>query len=223
MHKIIYEGQEYTTREAIETANKNCFTKIVSNTMYIEYLLTNYSFEVNYEEFNKISDSLTLQNTYINLLKKDTIFTKVMTDLISKTIDENKTKDTISMDKLIDIAVKFFAVYKLSDEGYYCGKLCSGINFIKKTEIKLMPNVEAFCFSAIWNNYEGGKYDLHNEFVNNIRELYKINLGIDKNEELLRAQGAMFFLMRNNENLKKMLLSEYEMNKEFLPFIIKDL
>ncbi len=31
----------------------------------------------------------------------------------------------------------------------------------------------------------------------------------------------MFFLMRNNENLKSMLKSEYEKKKEHLPFILK--
>ena len=60
------------------------------------------------------------------------------------------------------------------------------------------------------------------EFVNAIKELYTVNLGIDKTEKLLRSQGAMFLLMRNNENLKKMLKSEFEKQKDFLPFILTD-
>jgi len=61
-----------------------------------------------------------------------------------------------------------------------------------------------------------------NEMVKSAKQLYKINLGIDENERLLRAQGAMYFLMRNDKNLKKMLRHEYEVNKENLPFILKD-
>ena len=53
-----------------------------------------------------------------------------------------------------------------------------------------------------------------------IRELYKINLGVDNNERLLRAQGALFFIIRNNGVVREMLLSEYEKRKEILPFVI---
>ncbi|MBK6525094.1 MAG: hypothetical protein IPG07_05770 [Crocinitomicaceae bacterium] len=62
---------------------------------------------------------------------------------------------------------------------------------------------------------------MYDEFVKAIKELYKVNLGIDREEKLLRAQGAMYLLMRNSENLNKMLASEYESNKDYLPFILK--
>jgi hypothetical protein len=63
---------------------------------------------------------------------------------------------------------------------------------------------------------------MYDEFVKAIKELYKVNLGIDKNEKLLRAQGAIFLLMRNNENLKKMLKAEYKKQEDYLPFILID-
>lgn len=63
---------------------------------------------------------------------------------------------------------------------------------------------------------------MYNEFVKAIKELYKVNLGIDRNEKLLRAQGAMFLLMRNNENLRMMLKEEYDQQKEYLPFVLAE-
>ena len=163
-----------------------------------------------------------LQNEYINKLKEDTSFNSVMTDLISKTVEKTKMKDTVSMDKLLDIAVKFFGIIEFGDNGKYTGKFCIGDNFIKKTEKVRKPQIEAFCYSAISSNYQEGPYNLQKEFAINRKELRSINLGIDNDERLLRAQGAMFFLMKNNENLKKMLISEYEKNKENLPFILKE-
>jgi hypothetical protein len=69
-------------------------------------------------------------------------------------------------------------------------------------------------------NYQGTEFNMYDEFVKAIKELYKVNLGDDRDEILLRAQGGMFLLMRNNKNLRKMLISEYEMKKEFLPFVL---
>lgn len=52
-------------------------------------------------------------------------------------------------------------------------------------------------------------------------KLYKFNLGVNNEERLLRVQGAMFIIMSMNEKLRKLLIKEYEQNKESLPFILK--
>jgi len=220
MHKVKYEDKLYKIRDCKTIEKKTCVPRILNNTMYIGYLLEAFSTEPDYKEYEMISDSSILQNSYINSLKDDTTFYSVMKDLYSKTIEKSKPKDTVSMQKLLDIAVKFFAIYKLSNEGDYVGKICGGINFIGKTEKIRMPQVEAFCFSSIYNNYENGEYNMQEEFLKTAKELYNINLGIENNERLLRAQGAMFFLMKENENLKKMLILEYEKIKDDLPFVL---
>jgi hypothetical protein len=64
---------------------------------------------------------------------------------------------------------------------------------------------------------------MYDEFVNAIKELYKINLGVDKEERLLRARGAVFMYMFHNQKLRDMLLYEYENKKEHLPFVLLDI
>lgn len=211
----------YLIKWTDETKNKKCFSGIVKNTSYIIHLLTNFSSNANDSLLLQINDSVTLQNEYIKVLTKDTLFNRVMTDLISKTVEKSVPKDTVSMDKLVNIAVKYFSVFKINPQGYYVGFVCGGRNDIEKTEKVRRPQLEAFCFSSIANNMEGGKFNMYEEFVKALKELYKVNLGVDDNERLLRAQGAMFLLMRNNVSLKKMLKYEYEKNKTWLPFILK--
>ena len=99
--------------------------------------------------------------------------------------------------------------------------MCTGINGLKQTEKERRPQIEAFCFTTIFNNYRGEQFNMYDEFVKGIKELYKINLGIDDNDKLLRAQGAMYMFMRNNENLKELLILEYKKKKEYLPFILE--
>lgn len=223
VEKSFYNEKSYLIKRVVETQKKSCFSELVNNhPMFIDYLLTNFSSNANYQNQLELTDSVVMRNTYFDDLRKDSLFNSIMTDLVNKTIDKKIPKDTISMDKLLNVAVKYFSIMRLTDEGHYVGKVCVGLNDIKKTESDRKPFIEAFSFSSILKHYQSEEYSMYDEFVKAIKELYKVNLGIDKNEKLLRAQGAMFLLMRNNENLKKMLKSEYEKQKEYLPFILID-
>ena len=221
VEKSFYNEKSYLIKRVVETQKKSCFSELVNNNpMFIDYLLTNFSSNANYQNQLELTDSVVMRNTYFDDLRKDSLFNSIMTDLVNKTIDKKIPKDTISMDKLLNVAVKYFSIMRLTDEGHYVGKVCVGLNDIKKTESDRKPFIEAFSFSSILKHYQSEEYSMYDEFVKAIKELYKVNLGIDKNEKLLRAQGAMFLLMRNNENLKKMLKSEYEKQKEYLPFTL---
>lgn len=221
VQKSIYNEKAYLTKSVVETQKKSCFSDLVNNNpVFIDYLLTNFSSNSNYQNLLDYPDSIAIRNKYFNDLKKDSLFNSVMTDLVNKTIDKSTPKDTTSMDKLLNVAVKYFLIIRLNEEGHYIGKVCVGLNAIKKTESERKPFIEAFSFSLILKHYQSEEYSLHNEFGKAIKELYKVNLGIDKDEKLLRAQGAMFILMRNNKNLKKMLKNEYEKQKEYLPFVL---
>ena len=218
-----YDGKEYLSQDIVETPSTNCFAPVTNNTMYINYILTNYSFSQSYSDgLQNIKDSILLQKQYIDFLQKDTIFNHLMIELISKTINKTLPKDSITMDKMLDMAVKYFSIVGINKDGNYQAKVCTGMNDIKKTEKIKQPLLEAFCFSSIFKNYHGEEFNMMDEMVKSAKQLYKINLGIDVNERLLRAQGAMYFLMRSDDNLIKMLRSEYEANKEILPFILKD-
>ena len=95
-----------------------------------------------------------------------------------------------------------------------------GLNGIVQTLPVRKLFLEAFCFAAIFKNLDGDQYGLYDEFVKAIKELYQLNLGIDQEERLLRAQGAMFMLMKNNESLRQILLEEYQQNRDILPFLL---
>ncbi len=207
-----------------KTVNKidvnSCFSNLVNNnTMYISYLRTHFSDNSNYEKLMTINDSILLQKEFVKSLQKDKKFNNKLTK--NRLNQFSSTLDTVSMNELLNIAIKYFSIIKVNNNGRYSGKVCAGINGIKMTEKERKPQVEAFCFSTILNNYQGRKFNMYNEFVNGIKELYKINLGVDKEDNLIRAQGAMYMFMRNNKTLKELLLYEYEKKKKYLPFVLK--
>lgn len=215
------DGKDYLVKAVNRTEVKSCYSDFVNNNiMFIDYLLTNFSSNANYENLILLTDSTTLKKAYFTDLKNDSVFNSVMGELVSKTVNKDVPKDTVTMDALLNIAVKYFSILRITNDGNYVGKVCVGLNDIKKTESQRNPFVEAFSFVSILNHYQSEEFNMNEEFIKAIKELYKVNLGIDKNEKLLRAQGAIFLLMRNNENLKRMLQAEYEKHKNYLPFIL---
>ena len=221
--KYKYGETEYLVK-LVDTLHKNYwFSDLINpNFQYINYLLTHFSDKSNYEKLLSISDSIERQDVFIQSLQDDSMFNSVMNKLADKFLNNSQfISDSISLDDLLNIAVKYFLITRISKEGYYGGKVCGGLNGIVKTEKDRKPHIEAFCFSTIFNNYRGEKFNMYNELVHGIEELYKLNLGIDNKDRLLRAQGAMYMYMRNNDKLIELLLFEYEKQKNFLPFVLK--
>lgn len=214
-------GNKYLLRKINTPKESECFYDLINNNQTeLDYLLVNFNPNYNKEQLLSSKDSLSLTKTYLEELRKDTIFSSLMQELGYKTIDNSQAKDTITMNQMMDIAVKFFSIIRLTEEGYYVGKICVGINDIKATEDKRLPFVEAFCFSAILHHYNDKKYNMNHEFTEAILSLYKVKMGINKKEKLLRAQGAIFMMMRNNKALFAMLKEVYESKKIYLPFIL---
>jgi hypothetical protein len=223
IEKLKYGQREILLKTVNEIDPNSCFSELINNnSQYIDYLKTNFSDNSNYEKLLSITDTVELQKEYINSLENDSLFNRVMQELVDR-YDNRLTyiPDTISVDELLNIAVKYFSISKINQDGYYVGKVCTGINGLEQTESVRKPQIEAFCYSTLLNNYRGERFNLYDEFVKAIKELYKVNLGVESEDRLLRAQGAMYMLMRNNEKLKELLLSEYEVKKDYLPFVIK--
>lgn len=193
---------------------------INSNQIYLDYLLQNFA-TIDFNSLNQIEDSIQRQKEFISLLKNDSLLASSLHDFISwnrKYISIRK--DTFTIDQLMDFAVKFFTIKDINQDGYYVAKMCVGINGIKTTEPKRNPTVEAFCFSSIMMFMDDSAYNIYNEFLENARFLYKLNLGTEKNEKILRAQGALYMLMFKNEALRKLITDSYQQRKKYMPFVL---
>lgn len=222
LHKNEYEGRVYLYETIEEIDDDVCFSGIINESpLFMDYLLTNFASHANYSEWKAIEDSAQRSQRYYTDLANDSLFVATLDGLVQKSIEGSVPKDTITTDELLNIAVKFFSIPNITEEGHYTAKVCVGTNGIRSTEEVRRPYLEAFCFSSIFENLSSEEYPIYDEFVNTVRDLYALNLGVSEEERLLRAQGAIFITMKNSEVLLQLLLHEYENKKHFLPFALE--
>lgn len=129
--------------------------------------------------------------------------------------------DTLSMDELLDVAVKFFAVTHIDDEDRLVGQLCTRANGHAYTQPKRDKKIESFCAGVIYTHVNDDEYNMFQEYKDALQEVNTLNLGLNKQDRLLRAQGALFMLMKMNPKLRALLRMEYENQKHMLHFYLK--
>lgn len=220
--KESYGEREFLNQRVNTLDSSSCFAGLINNNKgYLNYLRQNFAQLNDYDALLALEDSNALQSAYLSSLKSNADFIELLTPLAQLSVDPAAVvKDSISLNQLLNIAVKYFSIKGLTEDGNYIGKVCAGINGIKQTEEVRQPHLEAFCFNAILRNYRSEDFSMYDEFVKSLKELYSLNLGVEPEEKLLRAQGAMYMLMRNNESLRAVLIKEYEEKKQYLPFVL---
>ena len=213
--------RKFISQSVIKSQRDGCYSALVNdNTMFIYYLLSAFSFDENNAKLLDITDEKQMLDTYFADLKQDAGFNQIMSDLVYKTVDKSLPKDTITMDALLNVAVKYFCVVRVTDECRYAGKVAVGLNDIKKTLAKRRPFLEAFAWTAILSNSDGTVYHLDDDYKAALKQIEKIDLGINPDDRLLRAQGAMYVLMYNNPNLRAVLRTEFATHQAYLPFVL---
>jgi hypothetical protein len=219
--KIESTNNSFLYKQVVQNKHKTCFSGLMNkDPFFFNYLLENFSSNDANMQLLQLKDSLALRIAYLNQLKNDSLYNSVMQTWVSKTIEKRKPKDKVTEAELLNIAIKFFTITKIDKNGNITGKVCGGLNCIKQTEKVRQPFLEAFTFSSILKNYEGKTYSMLNEFKKGLMQIQSLNLGLDKNEKLLRSQGVMFSYMYNNEKLKSMLIAEFKRRQNELPFIL---
>lgn len=187
---------------------------------YIGYVYTNFIDKSNKKGqiIDSKIDKKTVFKTYRECLKKDTLFVNTLQRISDNSEKAIQDKPSYDFDEIMDVAVKFIKIIDSDKEGSYVLKVCVGVNDLDKTQTERYADIEAFCFMTILHAYLNEEDPLKDEIENEFYKVAYINMGNDKEERILRAQGALIVLMHQNQALKKALVEEYETNKGILPF-----
>jgi len=213
-----YDSSPYIQIKEVESSFAHA-SSINGQPSFWDFILVNYTERLDYDALAQIKDTVVVQQKVIQHLEQDKPFGLLLQTYEAKVWSHTQAKDTVSMNDILNVAVKFFNLTGVTPAGY-SSRICVGINALKYTEKKRSPYLEAFAFDAIINNLNSETYPFYDDFVRSVHQVYKLNLGIDEQEQLLRAQGALFIQMLQSAALQKLLQEEYERKKEILPFYL---
>lgn len=215
-----YESTPYIAIKDVDSSFTNA-PKVNEQSFFWDFLTTNYIARLDYDSLAKEMDTVIVQQKVMYHIQQDDTFIALVDNYQAKVIDHSQAKDTVTINDILNVAVKFFNLTGITEEGAYSAKICVGIHALQQTEKTRTPYLEAFAFDAIINNLASETYPFYTYFRESIYKVYKLNLGVDKQEQLLRAQGAIFVQMLQSPELKQLLQDEYERKKEILPFILR--
>ncbi len=188
---------------------------------YINYIFYNFKDESSkFKGVIDINQKETVFELHRERLKNDTLFVNTLQRISDNSTKNIQDKPSYDLDIVMDIATKFVKITGINEQGNYTLKVCVGVNDLEQTQSKRYADIEAFCFVSVFNAYLNKENPLKDEIIKEFHKIVPLSMGIEKEERILRAQGALMVLMYQNESFKQALLKEYEYKKDILPFTI---
>jgi len=196
-----------------------------------EYLLINVS-EIHLPEkaeernaiFNLYPDTVALKKLYLEKYTRDKKLAAYFEETMAPITNANlETTKIYTADELMEVASKFFYCDLVEADTSVQAHVCVGLNGIKEaTWEKDFTLLEAFCYEAIFHDFDQEESPIWESFVSKKREAcqkYKATI-ITLDQYLEDVKLAVFDSMEHDEILKKALLDYYELNKTNLAFKI---
>lgn len=232
--KVFHHEDQTFVATTINTLPKNhqLAEFVNNNSLYLDYLLSNYA-RLNRDTLIVLAkDTVVLQNYFVNTLKSDSTFTNYFLEAVNcylnsigKKIKNYKpqAKLKLTTDSIVTIGSRFFYANALNERGGAKWNICVGKNGYHNNKKNLMaPLIEAFCFMTIMNDVSAEEFKILPEFKTNIKKVQDIATDKIGNDKLEFYRENMYLEMKQNEKLKNLLLEKYKSKKSMLNFEIID-
>ncbi|WP_199118168.1 hypothetical protein [Pedobacter sp. ASV28] len=189
------------------------------------FILVNRSkFQNIYE--NLYPDTAQINRLYTQSLSADTSFMGYFSELSLPFQNPNYKKISIDTKELMLVASRFFYCESVKSDSTINAYVCVNLNGLRNVFDKDYTLIEAFCFEAIFESFrrDGKPAQFMSNFKSYINEAEKNEKSIfkDKLSYLEKIRQYCFDQMANDTELKKALISYYQLHKSNLPFELLD-
>jgi len=201
------------------------------NRLYVDYLLQNYRSSDAVAIEKVLPDSAKAAALFAVQLRNDRRFEKLFKEQVAHFLAatgrslaayQPQPKMSLSADSLMTIAAQFFYAMRERPDSSISWKVCVGMNgFMQDKHDDMQPLVEAFCFQAVFNQYDPEKPGYATDFLANARQITRETRALHGEERLGMARRRMTALMKTNDALRTVLLGEYEKKKPMLNFTLR--
>ncbi|MBX6365676.1 MAG: hypothetical protein IRZ00_17550 [Gemmatimonadetes bacterium] len=116
------------------------------------------------------------------------------------------------------VAVRFFYPDAVLPDGTIQSHICVGINGLRDFPGERDLTLEAFTYSAVFQDLLHPKFKIEEEYDHVKRQMNDLGLSADPEVRLARAQGFMWGRMMQSRRLRDVLGAEYRRLRDALPF-----
>lgn len=194
---------------------------------FLLYLVEHGSGIGNKDLFAHAQDSAELRSYFLERLRSsarfDTLFLPVVDrylrsqggDLVGY---EPPPRKRVALEDLVKVAVRFFYPDAVLPDGTIQSHICVGINGLRDFPGMRDLILEAFAYSAIFQDLLRPKFNIEEEYDHVKRQMNELRLSADPGVRLARAQGFMWGRMMQSARLRDVLGAEYQRLRDALPF-----
>ncbi len=182
------------------------------------YLISNWTGISKETKESLFKKSDLFPNNYYNFLENDSTFNHHFLKIISNYLElkgqhlngysKKLSSVNVSIDRIMDIASRFFFPDNITEKGNIQVHICVGINGLKDMEKGRDPLLEAFAYQVINSEFETFEYGFLNSFRIALKELGTCDISSDTEIKIARAQGAIWYSMHYDKLLKRALQIE---------------
>jgi len=163
-----------------------------------------------------------MRQMYFQTLQEDEKFTRLFSSAVHALNKNVQATISYSEHEMMLIASRFFYCHAVVSNRFLC-HVCTGINGVKDLHDFERPYLEAFCIEAILKKLEHKDAKFYKEFGNIIKKVETLYLSknLSREESLDFVKVDIMNEMKQNKNLKKVLLAHYNKNKHNLAFYLQ--
>lgn len=172
-------------------------------------------------------DSVELRTYFLERLRNSARFDTLFLPIVDRYLRsrggdlvgyEPPPRKQVALEDLMRVAVRFFYPDAVLPDGTIQSHICVGINGLRDFPGGRDPLLEAFGYSAIFQDLLRPRFNVEEEYDVVRREMNELGLSTDPEVRLARAQGFMWGRMMQSERLRDVLRAEYRRLRDVLPF-----
>ena len=226
IEKAGFNDRTYIDKKVVIPTEDTTLGRFVEQNLgFIELLKTNYT-TITSDEFAGIKETAVLQEKYIAALKKDELFNQYFLPFIChfynsegiEIVGFDAKKKAFSIDEVMDIIVKYFEVTSVDSRGNFKTRIGISEDGLVSTLDKRHPLLEVYCLHII----KAYQYKAYQAMEKGKRVMKKLQLGLNENDKLKRAQGVLYAIVSQDEAFRAVILDDYNSKKLSLPFLVNE-
>lgn len=209
--------------------NHKLYELVTNNRYYFDYLVKN---AIDYSDMGEFAtDTMMLAMEFLVRLDTSAAFNNAITASVHSFLltkgdaiqGYTFTPEEMIYDQLATKAVRFFEPYRVNETGMVVSNIINGVTTFKDYEGIREFISEAFLYQALMMETVKRKHNLNMSFSKLMKELMTFPFSQDEEAKIKRLQGALWYLFSKDQNLKKVIVEEYNRTRTWLPISIIDL